>query len=147
MAGGRWGKLDQLRMHYADTRVGSLDAVARAVGPLSGLRVLDMTTSYAGPTAAMYLADLGADVVKIERPPAGDDARDWGPPFLDGASAWFASANRAKRSVAVDLAQPVGREVRPSGSRRRCLTSSPASVRRWRPRPRWCDNATVTAVN
>ncbi|CAI7978337.1 CoA-transferase [Frankia sp. Hr75.2] len=79
-----------------------------ATGPLAGLRVLDMTTSYAGPTAAMYLADLGADVVKIERP-SGDDARAWGPPFLGGTSAWFASANRNKRSVSLDIARPDGR--------------------------------------
>jgi crotonobetainyl-CoA:carnitine CoA-transferase CaiB-like acyl-CoA transferase len=77
-------------------------------GPLSGLRVIDMTTSYAGPTASMYLADLGADVVKVERPRAGDDARSWGPPFVDSASAWFASANRNKRSVVVDLRDPEG---------------------------------------
>ncbi|MCZ2860093.1 CaiB/BaiF CoA transferase family protein [Blastococcus sp. VKM Ac-2987] len=71
--------------------------------PLEGLRVVDMSTSYAGPTASMYLADLGADVVKVERPRTGDDARSWSPPSVDGASAWFASANRNKRSVAVDL--------------------------------------------
>jgi crotonobetainyl-CoA:carnitine CoA-transferase CaiB-like acyl-CoA transferase len=71
-------------------------------GPLHHLRVVDMTTSYAGPTAAMYLADLGARVVKVERP-GGDDARGWGPPFIEGVSAWFASANRNKRSVVIDL--------------------------------------------
>jgi crotonobetainyl-CoA:carnitine CoA-transferase CaiB-like acyl-CoA transferase len=81
------------------------------VGPLAGVRVIDMTTSYAGPTAAMYLADLGADVVKIERPGSGDDTRGWGPPFVDGVSAWFASANRNKRSVAIDLRAPHGMAV------------------------------------
>lgn len=79
-----------------------------AEGPLAGLKVIDMTTSYAGPTASMYLADLGADVIKVERPGVGDDARSWGPPFAGGASAWFASANRNKRSIVVDLRHPHG---------------------------------------
>ncbi|MGQ4435890.1 MULTISPECIES: CaiB/BaiF CoA transferase family protein [unclassified Streptomyces] len=83
---------------------------ARSVGPLAGLKVVDLTTSYAGPTASMYLADLGADVLKIERP-GGDDARAWGPPFASGTSAWFASANRNKRSICLDLRLPRGREV------------------------------------
>jgi crotonobetainyl-CoA:carnitine CoA-transferase CaiB-like acyl-CoA transferase len=78
--------------------------------PLDGVRVVDISTSYAGPTATMYLADMGADVVKIERP-GGDDARAWGPPFVDGESAWFHSANRGKRSVAVDLRSPDGRAL------------------------------------
>jgi crotonobetainyl-CoA:carnitine CoA-transferase CaiB-like acyl-CoA transferase len=72
-------------------------------GPLDGVRVVDLSTSYAGPTASMYLADLGARVVKVERPGYGDDARQWGPPFAGGHSAWFASANRNKDSVVVDL--------------------------------------------
>lgn len=92
-------------------------AAHAATGPLAGLRVIDMTTSYAGPTAAMYLADLGADVIKVERPPAGDDARSWGPPFIGGThdgthggtSAWFASANRNKRSAVIDVSTPAGR--------------------------------------
>ncbi len=77
-------------------------------GPLTGLKVVDMTTSYAGPTASMYLADLGADVIKVERPGTGDDARSWGPPFVRSASAWFASANRNKRSVVIDMGVPEG---------------------------------------
>ncbi|WP_020500579.1 CaiB/BaiF CoA transferase family protein [Sciscionella marina] len=80
-------------------------------GPLRGLLVVDLTTSYAGPTAAMYLADLGATVVKVERPGRGDDTRGWGPPFVDGTSAWFASANRNKKSVVLDLRSSRGREV------------------------------------
>ncbi|MFJ3421885.1 CaiB/BaiF CoA transferase family protein [Streptomyces sp. NPDC086082] len=79
-----------------------------AQGPLSGLKIIDLTTSYAGPTAAMYLADLGADVIKVERPGSGDDARWWGPPFVDSRSAWFTSANRNKRSVGIDLRHPDG---------------------------------------
>ncbi|MEU8251027.1 CoA transferase [Nonomuraea sp. NPDC048916] len=80
-------------------------------GPLAGVRVVDMTTSYAGPTAAMYLADLGATVIKVERPGSGDDTRSWGPPFVDGVSAWFASANRNKQSVVLNLSAPEGREA------------------------------------
>ncbi|HEX7072854.1 MAG TPA: CoA transferase [Hyphomicrobiaceae bacterium] len=75
---------------------------------LDGVRVLDLTTSVAGPFATMLLADLGAEVVKIERPGVGDDARAWGPPFLDGQSLWFMSVNRNKRSVALDYSQPEG---------------------------------------
>ncbi|MFI5957341.1 CaiB/BaiF CoA transferase family protein [Cryptosporangium sp. NPDC051539] len=78
-------------------------------GPLDDLTVIDMTTSYAGPTASMYLADLGATVIKVERPGTGDEARHWGPPFLDGTSAWFASANRNKKSVTIDVKDPSGR--------------------------------------
>ncbi|MQA83576.1 MAG: CoA transferase [Streptosporangiales bacterium] len=78
--------------------------------PLAGVRVVDLTTSYAGPVAAMYLGDLGADVVKVERV-EGDDARGWGPPFVDGTSAWFLSANRNKRGVALDITRPQGRAV------------------------------------
>lgn len=85
--------------------------MSAALGPLEGVRVVDMTTSYAGPTAAMYLADLGATVIKVERPGAGDDARAWGPPFVDGASAWFASANRNKKSVVLNLRHAEGREA------------------------------------
>ena len=71
--------------------------------------MVDLTTSYAGPTATMYLADMGADVVKVERPRVGDDARQWGPPFVHETSAWFASANRNKRSVVLDLRSAQGR--------------------------------------
>ena len=71
--------------------------------PLSGIKVVDMTEALAGPYCAMLLGDLGADVVKVERPKAGDQARGWGPPFLEGESAYFLSVNRNKRSVELDI--------------------------------------------
>jgi crotonobetainyl-CoA:carnitine CoA-transferase CaiB-like acyl-CoA transferase len=80
-------------------------------GLLRGVRVLDLTTSIAGPYGSQLLADVGADVVKIERADRGDDARQWGPPFLDGESLWFLSVNRNKRSVALDVAEPSGKAV------------------------------------
>jgi crotonobetainyl-CoA:carnitine CoA-transferase CaiB-like acyl-CoA transferase len=77
---------------------------------LAGVRVLDLSTSIAGPYAGMLLGDLGANVVKVERS-GGDDARAWGPPFLDGESLWFLSVNRNKRSVFLDYASPPGAAV------------------------------------
>ena len=75
---------------------------------LAGIRVLDLTHALAGPYCTMLLGDLGADVVKIEAP-NGDQARQWGPPFLDGESAYFLSVNRNKRSVVVDLKTAEGK--------------------------------------
>jgi len=82
---------------------------------LEGLRVLDLSRILAGPTATQLLADLGADVIKVERPGSGDDTRSWGPPFVPSAdgsdsdlSAYFLSANRNKRSIAIDLATDDG---------------------------------------
>jgi crotonobetainyl-CoA:carnitine CoA-transferase CaiB-like acyl-CoA transferase len=83
-------------------------APAGAFTLLDGVRVLDLTSSVAGPYAAMLLGDLGADVVKVERPGAGDDSRAWGPPFLEGESLWFLSVNRNKRSIALDTASAEG---------------------------------------
>jgi crotonobetainyl-CoA:carnitine CoA-transferase CaiB-like acyl-CoA transferase len=78
---------------------------------LAGIRVLDLTTSIAGPYASMLLGDLGAEVIKIERPGRGDDCRAWGPPFLDGEALWFLSVNRNKHSVTLDFSVPEGRAV------------------------------------
>jgi glutaryl-CoA transferase len=87
-------------------------------GALSHVRVLDLSRVLAGPWASQLLADLGAEVVKIERPGSGDESRGWGPPWLatpDGAetreSAYFACANRGKKSVAVDLGRPEGQAI------------------------------------
>ena len=78
---------------------------------LDGVRVLDLTTSIAGPFATQLLADFGAQVVKVERRGNGDDARAWGPPFLDGEALWFISVNRNKRSLALDYGKPEGAAV------------------------------------
>jgi formyl-CoA transferase len=87
-------------------------------GPLSHIRVLDLSRVLAGPWAAQNLADLGAEVIKVERPGAGDDTRGWGPPWLkDGAghetreSAYFLSVNRNKKSVTLDIGKPEGQAI------------------------------------
>jgi len=88
------------------------------MGPLTGVRVLDLSRILAGPWATQLLADLGADVIKIERPQVGDDTRHWGPPWLKGSdgadtaeSAYFLAANRGKRSVAIDFTEPRGADL------------------------------------
>jgi len=83
---------------------------ARAdAAPLAGVRVADFTRVLAGPLATMLLADLGADVIKVERPGTGDDTRTWGPPFVGDDAAYFLSLNRNKRSVVLDLETSGGR--------------------------------------
>jgi crotonobetainyl-CoA:carnitine CoA-transferase CaiB-like acyl-CoA transferase len=85
--------------------------------PLAGLRVLELARILAGPWAGQILADLGADVIKVERPGAGDDTRGWGPPFVEGAgdahlsAAYYHSCNRGKRSIAVDFETENGRRI------------------------------------
>jgi crotonobetainyl-CoA:carnitine CoA-transferase CaiB-like acyl-CoA transferase len=85
--------------------------------PLEGLKVLELARILAGPWVGQLLADLGADVVKVERPGAGDDTRGWGPPFIEGAegdnlsAAYFHACNRGKRSIAVDFETPEGQEL------------------------------------
>jgi len=87
-------------------------------GPLKGLRILDMSRILAGPTCTQILGDLGADVIKIERPGAGDDTRKWGPPYVkdsDGndtsESAYYLCANRNKRSLTVDITKQEGQQI------------------------------------
>ncbi|MCE8052792.1 CoA transferase [Halomonas daqingensis] len=87
-------------------------------GPLTGLRVLDLSRVMAGPWCTQILADMGAEVIKIERPVSGDDTRHWGPPWLEDRdgnetreSAYYLSANRGKHSVTVDMGQPEGQAL------------------------------------
>ena len=80
-------------------------------GPLSHIRVLDLSRVLAGPWATQLLADLGADVIKVERPGAGDDTRHWGPPTLKDEAAYFLSTNRGKRSITVNYAVPEGQAI------------------------------------
>ncbi len=87
-------------------------------GPLNGIRVLDLTRILAGPTCTQLFGDLGADIIKIERPQSGDDTRTWGPPFVKDhqgndtrESAYYLCANRNKRSVAIDISDPQGAKL------------------------------------
>src|SRR3954465_12228343 len=87
-------------------------------GPLSGMRVLDLSRVLAGPWASQNLADLGAEILKVERPKIGDDSRAFGPPWVKDAagqdtqdSAYFTSANRGKKSVTVDLSKADGQAI------------------------------------
>ena len=79
--------------------------------PLEGITVLDLTRVLSGPYCTMLLADMGARVIKIEQPGKGDDTRGWGPPFLNGESAYFLSVNRNKESVTIDFKHPEGRAL------------------------------------
>jgi succinate--hydroxymethylglutarate CoA-transferase len=80
-------------------------------GALEGIRVLDLTRVLAGPWCAMLLGDMGADVIKVESPRGGDDTRSWGPPFLNGESAYYLGCNRNKRGVAIDFSVAAGRDL------------------------------------
>ena len=87
------------------------------MGPLKGIRILDLTRILAGPFATQILADLGAEVIKVERPGTGDDSRHWGPPYIRNAageetadSTYFSCCNRGKKSVVIDIATPEGQQ-------------------------------------
>ncbi|MCF7810885.1 CoA transferase [bacterium] len=79
--------------------------------PLTGIRVLDLSRILAGPTCTMLLGDLGAEVIKVERPGAGDDTRTWGPPFAGGEAAYYLCCNRNKKSITIDLKHRKGVEL------------------------------------
>jgi len=88
--------------------------IKRSAGPLSGIRVMDLSRILAGPWAGQLLADFGADVIKVERPGTGDDTRRWGPPWIGDDStdaAYFCAANRNKRSITCDLSHPQGQQL------------------------------------
>ena len=110
-------------------RSSPMTAASNNSGALAGLRVLDLSRVLAGPWSGQLLADLGADVVKIERPEGGDDTRSWGPPWLrdvegqeTSEAAYYLCANRNKRSVTADLNHPDGRRIVPAGVFRRNLS-------------------------
>jgi crotonobetainyl-CoA:carnitine CoA-transferase CaiB-like acyl-CoA transferase len=105
------------------------DAAGTPAGlPLAGIRVLDFSRVLAGPLATMILGDLGADVVKIERPDGGDDTRGWGPPFVGDDAAYFLALNRNKRSVVLDLSSDDGR-----GAARALARTADVVVENFRP--------------
>ncbi len=79
--------------------------------PLEGIRVLDLSRILAGPLCTMWLADLGAEVIKVERPQVGDETRHWGPPFVAGESAYFLAVNRGKYGITLDLTVPKDQEI------------------------------------
>src|SRR3970040_301982 len=81
------------------------------MSPLDGRTVVDLTRVLSGPYCTMMLGDMGARVIKVEQPGRGDDTRAWGPPFIDGESAYFLSINRNKESLTLDLKQPAARRV------------------------------------
>lgn len=132
--------------------------LSQPLRPLEGIRVVDVTSSLAGPTATQLLAALGADVVKVE-PLAGDHARSWGPPFWDGEGAMFLAANAGKRSLALELGDPRGLEallrladradvlvqsLRPGAAERRGF--GPEAVRARNPRLVYCSIGAFGAV-
>lgn len=110
-------------MQASPTPEGSSDRL-----PLAGTRVLDFTQALAGPYCTLVLADLGADVIKVEVPGRGDDSRHWGPPFVDDVAAYYYGINRNKRSVALNLKSDTGRDII-----LRLIDTCDAVVENWRP--------------
>ncbi|MBW2652358.1 MAG: CoA transferase, partial [Deltaproteobacteria bacterium] len=78
---------------------------------LEGIKVLDLSRALAGPYCTMMLADMGAEVIKIEMPGRGDDSRSWGPPFVEGESAYFMSINRNKKSITLNMKSDKSTEI------------------------------------
>lgn len=112
---------------------------------MSGLRVLDLSRILAGPLATMWMADLGADVLKVEQPDVGDETRRWGPPFLRGQSAYYLAVNRGKRGITLDLTDPRSRPALD-----RLLAQSDVLVHNYLPDTALrlgIDDATVRSIN
>ena len=86
-----------------------------SVVPLDDIRVLDFSRILAGPYCTMMLGDLGAEVIKVERPGLGDDTRQWGPPFAGGESAYYLSCNRNKKGITLNLKTSAGRDLAARG--------------------------------
>ncbi|MGH3585600.1 MAG: CaiB/BaiF CoA transferase family protein, partial [Pseudonocardia sp.] len=105
-----------------------MDQPGATFRPLEGIRVVDFTRVLAGPYSTMLLAELGADVIKVEMPGAGDETRAWGPPFVDESSAYFHAVNRGKRSIALDLSDAGDRATAD-----RLLASADVVVENFRP--------------
>lgn len=103
-------------------------AQGRGLELLHDVRVIDFTQALSGPYGTMMLADLGADVIKVESPGRGDDARHWGPPFIGADAAYFISVNRNKRSLVLDLKTPAG-----LAAARQLLADADVMVENWRP--------------
>ncbi|MGZ4114879.1 MAG: CoA transferase, partial [Actinomycetota bacterium] len=104
------------------------DPTAPTELPLAGIRVADFSRVLAGPLATMILGDLGADVVKVERPDGGDDTRGWGPPFVGEDAAYFLALNRNKRSIVLDLTSEGG-----AGAARALARTADVVVENFRP--------------
>src|SRR5262245_39419095 len=104
-------KVDRLSRALRRANLKKYMKSSQATRPLDGLFVVDLSRILSGPVCTMLLADMGAEVVKIEPPPLGDDSRQWGPPFLGGISTYFMSVNRNKKSLGLDLKTDEGRRL------------------------------------
>jgi crotonobetainyl-CoA:carnitine CoA-transferase CaiB-like acyl-CoA transferase len=107
----RHGRLNRAIDMIDPTLRGDVTEDSNLDGPLSGVRVLDLSRIVAAPFATMALGEMGADVLKVERSGAGDDSRTWGPPFVNGESAYFLAVNRNKRSLSLDLSRVADQDV------------------------------------
>src|SRR5215475_10122732 len=103
-------KVDRLARH-ARGRLEKKYMKSSDVKPLDDVFVVDLSRILSGPVCTMMLADMGAQVIKVEPPPTGDDSRQWGPPFIDGISTYFLSVNRSKKSIGLNLKTDAARRV------------------------------------